>query len=87
MTVIASYNYFGCGIVIGDVLINGPIVEGKIPKTTLPTLGNVEGLFGDDWGIHQSAQKVCIISDVCAISWAGTQIYAKNFVRRLKRLS
>jgi hypothetical protein len=87
VTVIASYNHFGCGIVIGDILINGPVDEKKLPETVLPTLGNVKDFFGGAWGIHQSAQKVCIISDLCAISWAGSLIYARSFVERLTRFS
>ncbi|MFU4024646.1 hypothetical protein ACM7EG_05995 [Pseudomonas aeruginosa] len=87
MTVIASYNHFGCGIVIGDILINGPVNEGNPPETILPTLGNVKDFFGGAWGIYRPVQKVCIISDVCAISWAGRLIHARSFVERLNRLS
>lgn len=87
MTIIASYNYFGCGIVIGDILINGPVDEEKLPQTSLPTLGNVANFFSGAWGIHQSSQKVCIISDHCAIAWAGSRLYAHLFVVRIRNLA
>jgi hypothetical protein len=42
MTVIASYDHYGCGMVIGDILITGPANSSKRrPSTHLPTLGNV----------------------------------------------
>lgn len=87
MTVIASYNHFGCGIVIGDILINGPMDEKNHPEIILPTLGNVKDFFGGAWGIHKPTQKVCIISDLCALSWAGSQIHARSFIERLTKLS
>ncbi|VVN53925.1 hypothetical protein PS685_01410 [Pseudomonas fluorescens] len=87
MTVIASYNHFGCGIVIGDILINGPVDEERPPKTSLPTIGNVENFFGGAWGIHKSSQKVCIISDHCTIAWAGSKLYAHLFIDRIRNLA
>ncbi|WP_395599979.1 hypothetical protein [Pseudomonas sp. B19125] len=87
MTVIASYNHFGCGIVIGDILINGPVNEEKPPRTSLPTLGNMEDFFGGAWGIHKSSQKVCIVSDYCALAWAGSQLHARVFIMRISKLS
>lgn len=87
MTVIASYNHFGCGILIGDILINGPVNGEKPPKTSLPTLGNMEDFFGGAWGIHKSSQKICIISDYCALAWAGSQLHARVFLMRISRLS
>lgn len=87
MTVIASYNHFGCGLVIGDILINGPVEDDNLPQTSLPTLGNVANFFSGAWGIHSSAQKVCIISDHCALAWADSQLYARFFVTHLTKLS
>jgi hypothetical protein len=87
MTVIASYNHFGCGLVLGDILTNGPVGEGNIPQTNLPTLGNVINFFEGNWAICKPAQKVCIITDYCALAWAGSQVHASLFVERLVKLS
>lgn len=88
MTVIASYNHFGCGLVIGDILITARATTGKrAPETYLPTLGDVSKFDNPVPRILNPAQKVCIITDYCAIAWAGRLTCAKNFVARLARIS
>ncbi|QXI40793.1 hypothetical protein [Pseudomonas xantholysinigenes] len=87
MTVIASYNPAGCAIVIADTLINGPVGEAGPPQTVLPTLGNVSNFFSGSWAINKSSQKVCIITDYCALAWADSQLQARHFITRLRRLS
>jgi len=87
MTLIAAYNHSGCGLVIGDILISGRVNEASRPQIRLPTQGNVSGFFKGSFGIRKPVQKVCIVSDDCAIAWAGRLDYARTFVSRLKRIS
>lgn len=88
MTVIASYNHFGCGLVIGDILITARAKTGKRrPQTYLPTLGNVSKFSCRVPRILSPQQKVCIITEYCAIAWAGELRCAREFVARLARIS
>jgi hypothetical protein len=88
MTVIASYNHFGCGLVIGDILITARAKTGKRRRQTyLPTLGNVSKFSYRVPRILSPQQKVCIITDYCAIAWAGELRCARELVARLARIS
>lgn len=87
MTVIAAYNHFGCGIVVGDILISGPVNVANRPPFPLPTLENAATIVEKSIGVRKLEQKVCIISKGCALAWAGRLDYARKFIRRLKRLS
>jgi len=88
MTVIASYDHYGCGVVIGDILITGPAnISKRRPSTHLPTLGHVSSTSDAPPGLLNPEQKVCIITDYCAIAWAGRLKHARQFIARLARLS
>lgn len=87
MTVIAAYNHFGCGLVLGDILVNGPFVEGVNEHIKLPTVGKVSEFFGEAWAIYHPIQKVLVVNDHCVVAWAGSYLSARIFINRLVRLS
>lgn len=71
----------------GDLLITGP-TPSDTPVVTVPAQGEVQNFFGDSgWGIRGLKQKVNIVSDNCAIAWAGSWLNARLVISSLRRLS
>jgi hypothetical protein len=86
MTLISTFSVGGFPILFGDLLITGPISE---PRTiAVPALGEVQDFFGESgWTISNLRQKVNLISDYCAIAWAGSYVGAKLAITELRRQS
>lgn len=88
MTVIASYNFSNCGIVIGDVLISARNRERKSSKSiTLPSLvEDPSDSRNEEYKVVGVDRKVYIVSDYCAIAWAGSKLYAHDFIEKIIKL-
>ncbi|RZT89342.1 hypothetical protein EV678_0123 [Azospira oryzae] len=84
MTVISTFAVAGFPILFGDLLLTGSTVDGKM--IAVPAQGEVQDFFGDSgWSISGLSQKVCLLSDSCAIAWSGSWLSAKVAICELRR--
>lgn len=86
MTIIASFRAHGVPFLLGDLLLTG--VQQPSSVVSLPTLGEVTDFFGDTgWGVVGLRQKTVLISDNCAIAWAGSMLGARVAIEDLRRVA
>ena len=87
MTAIATYGYRGWPGLIGDLLISG--LEDPLRSAGLPTIGAVVEVFpqGSGWTITGLRQKIAIVSDNCAVAWAGSQIGAQVAISQIREVA
>lgn len=82
MTIIASYDIHGCKVLFADLLITSK--QNNENNFTLPTIGEIDsrsinnGIF-----IAGRLQKIHILSDYCAIAYAGKVSLAHLFIKVL----
>ncbi|MBA0197659.1 hypothetical protein H4F51_13230 [Pectobacterium brasiliense] len=82
MTIIASYDIYGCKVLLADTLITSQ--KRNENKLTLPTLGKIDSTKVDsDVYIYGNLQKIQILSDYCAIAYAGNVSLAHQFITTL----
>ncbi|EJB5615130.1 hypothetical protein ACRZK7_005049 [Klebsiella oxytoca] len=82
MTIIASYNIYGCKVLLADTLITSQ--QRNESKPTLPTLGKIDSTRVDsDFYIAGNLQKIQILSDYCAVAYAGKVSLAHQFITTL----
>ncbi|PRD13963.1 hypothetical protein [Pantoea coffeiphila] len=82
MTIIASYDICGCKVLLADTLITSQ--QKNEEKTTLPTLGKIDSTRVDgDVYIVGNLQKIQILSDYCAVAYAGKVSLAHRFITAL----
>ena len=85
MTLISAYSINNIPILFGDLLTTGPILDNHLIVT--PALGDISDFFGDSgWGVSRLRQKINLVSNTCAIAWAGEYIGAKVAIEGLRRL-
>lgn len=83
VTVIAAFAIGGFPLLFGDLLLTGP-TSGR--TVAVPAQGDVQGFFGDSgWSISGLSQKVCLLSDSCAVAWAGSWLGARVAIAELRR--
>lgn len=84
MTAIAIFTVAGCPVLLGDLIVSGP--EEPSRTVGIPTIGRVTNFFpkGSGWTITGLAQKVTIISDECAIAWAGSHLGARVAIDKMR---
>lgn len=87
MTAIASFRVAGCPALLGDLIISG--YENPNRTAALPTIGDVTNFFpeGSGWTITGLSQKVALISDDCAVAWAGSKLGAQIATTQLRALA
>jgi hypothetical protein len=87
MTAIASFRVAGCPALLGDLIISG--YENPNRRAGLPTIGDVTNFFpeGSGWTITGLSQKVALISDDCAVTWAGSKLGAQIATTQLRALA
>lgn len=81
MTVIASYDIYGCKVLLADTLITSQ--ERDKTELVLPTLGKTSSTIADDAYIIGNLQKIQVLSDYCAIAYAGKVSLAYQFITAL----
>ncbi|HHP2703492.1 TPA: hypothetical protein ACR8U9_004294 [Citrobacter freundii] len=82
MTIIASYDIYGCKVLLADTLITSS--QRNDGKPILPTLGKIHSTqVDDDIYIAGNLQKIQILSDYCAVAYAGKVSLAHRFVTAL----
>jgi hypothetical protein len=89
MTLIASVNYNGSPVLIGDLLLSG---QGKtIPTVDLPTLGSIDSYEDviknnakEDHAQVGLVQKVNMLSENLAIAWSGDYVRALSILKILR---
>lgn len=82
MTIIASYDIFGCKVLLADTLITSP--QRNEDKPILPTLGKIYSTqVDDDVYIAGNLQKIQILSNYCAVAYAGKVALAHRFITAL----
>lgn len=87
MTLIATFRLSDCPVLFGDLLVTGPQSQPN-PCTHLPAIGDVSDFFGESgWGVAGLHQKVVLISDDCAIAWAGSWLGARIAMAGLRSLA
>jgi len=87
MTLIASLEYAGSVMLIGDVLISKKTNPSKPLNIDLPLHENPnEELAKLGLVISDLQQKIHIIESTVAVAWAGTQIFAMSMVLDLEEL-
>lgn len=85
MTLISAYAIDNIPILFGDLLTTGPIPDNHLAIT--PALGDVSDFFGNSgWGVSRLRQKINLVSNTCAIAWAGEYIGAKVAIEGLRNL-
>lgn len=86
MTVIAAFRPQGCPTLFGDLLLSGP--ERLDARVSIPTVGDVRNFYpeGSGWSITGLQQKIVLISDNCAIAWAGSWLGARIAILNLREL-
>ncbi|HDS9505660.1 TPA: hypothetical protein QH865_005392 [Klebsiella variicola] len=86
MTIIASYDIYGCKVLLADTLITSPQRNGDKPLI-LPTLGQLDSTQVDDnVYIFGNLQKIQILSDYCAVAYAGNVSLAHRFITALSNI-
>lgn len=82
MTIIAGYNINGCKVLLADILITSEQEnEGEL---ILPTLGEMNSSRVDSSiYIAGNLQKIQILSDYCAIAYAGSVSLAYDLIKIL----
>lgn len=74
-------------VLIGDLLITGPMEQQREQSIGLPTVGDSGEVFGDSgWGITGIKQKLVILSDTCIAAWAGLYVNARAVLAEIKAL-
>jgi hypothetical protein len=87
MTVIAAYVIGNFPVLFGDLLLTSERATGA-RKVAVPTQGEVQDFFGSSgWGISGLTQKVNVLSDNCAIAWAGSWLGARVAIAGLRDLA
>lgn len=82
MTIIASYNIYGCKVLLADTLITSQ--QRNEDKPILPTLGKIDSTRVDgDVYIAGNLQKIQILSDYCVVAFAGKVSLANRFITAL----
>lgn len=87
MTLIAGFEVQGSPILFGDLLISG-VGEFENLDVAVPAIGPVGDFFGGSgWAIWGLRQKIVIISDCCAVAWAGSFVGARIAIDRLRSMA
>ncbi|MFQ2246809.1 hypothetical protein [Aeromonas enteropelogenes] len=82
MTIIASYDIYGCKVLFADTLITSSKKNEKRP--ILPTIGKIDSTrINDQLHIAGNLQKIQILSDYCAIAYAGDVYLAHQYITAL----
>lgn len=85
MTVIASYDIYGCKVLLADTLITTP--QRNENEIVLPTLGERSAIIAEGQNyIACNLQKIQILSDYCAIAYAGSVNLAYQFITTLSEI-
>ena len=85
MTVIASYDIYGCKVLLADTLITSQ--QENESTLVLPTLGERSSTIADSNAyIAGNLQKIQILSDYCAIAYAGKVSLAHQFITALSEI-
>ena len=87
MTVVAAFNVRGCPLIFGDLLLTAEVDAGE-RTVAVPALGDVSDFFGNSgWSIVGMREKVVLISDHCAVAWAGAWLGAAVAIARLREMA
>lgn len=89
MTLIASFTTHRVPVLFGDLLISGKRPEHD-PQVSIPAARNAQNVLRDDTegkSILGLRQKINIISDTCAIAWAGAGINAHYASEELRAMA
>ncbi|WP_449631929.1 hypothetical protein [Rahnella aceris] len=82
MTVIASYDIYGCKVLLADTLITTP--QKNENGIVLPTLGERSATITEGKKyIACNLQKIQILSDYCVVAYAGNVYLAERFITAL----
>ncbi|HGS4558694.1 TPA: hypothetical protein ACMDRZ_000771 [Vibrio cholerae] len=82
MTIIASYDIYGCKVIFADTLITSQEINEN--KPILPTLGKIDSTrINDSFHIAGNLQKIQILSDYCVIAYAGSVYLAHQYITAL----
>lgn len=85
MTVIANYNIHGCNVLIADTLISlDELSTGQ--RITLPTIGNTNSSIDANTSIYGTFQKIVILTDYCALAFAGNVGLAQELIISLREI-
>lgn len=85
MTVIASYDIYGCKVLLADTLITSE--QRNEYELVLPTLGERSSIIADGHAyIAGNLQKIQILSDYCAVAYAGNVSLAHQFITALSEI-
>lgn len=87
MTLIAAFRPQGCPTLFGDLLLSGH--ERVNDQVSIPTIGDVRNFYpeGSGWSITGLQQKIVLVSDNCAIAWAGSWLGARIAIGQLRDLA
>ncbi|MGO4395888.1 hypothetical protein AB4Z46_31490 [Variovorax sp. M-6] len=87
MTLICAYDVQNFPVVFGDLLVSGASGPSD-QQVGVPALGDVTDFFeGSGWSILGLRQKVSLISDHCAVAWAGSWLGARVAIARLREMA
>jgi hypothetical protein len=84
MTAVARIFINGHPLLVGDILLTGPVVAEK--NILIPTSGIVRTYPAADPAPKGLHQKISIIADYLALGWSGPFEVAQDIVMGLRRL-
>src|SRR5712671_5650096 len=84
MTLIASIEYQGAPVLVGDLLLTRP-GPASIPRST-PLVLRPNSVIGDQASrsVSGMCQKVCVLHDHIVLAWAGSLLHAKGFAEYIR---
>lgn len=86
MTAIAAFLASNIAVVFGDLMLSSR--DEEVTAAHLPAAGDVSGhVTKDGYSFAGLSQKVVLISDRCAIAWAGSYMSAGLLIQELRRLA